>query len=63
MVVATSIAQRAPGSLRQNVVEHRVGDGVAQLVGVTLGHRLRGEENRHLAGGAGHQVPDSHDSE
>ena len=49
------------GIVRQDVVEHGVGDGVAQLVGMTLGHRLRCEEGRHLAGDAD-QVPDSHDS-
>ena len=42
-MAATSTATRLRIA-RQHVVEHRIGDRIAELVGVTLGDRLRGEE-------------------
>ena len=42
-MVAVSQATCASGSSRENRIEHRVGDLVADFVRVTFGHRLRRE--------------------
>ena len=44
VVAKVSQATRASGSLGQEGVEHRVGDPVADLVGMPLGHRFGREE-------------------
>ena len=44
VVTSVSTATRDLGSSREQRVEHRVADGVTDLVGVPLGHRLTGKQ-------------------
>ena len=45
------------GVVGQHVIEDGIGDGVAQLVRVALGHRLRGEQDRCRVGHLGARLP------